>query len=129
MDLALRLRFQATAPATMLTVLFPYQEDEPEPTIEIFSTGSPNSMGARIKTANSEDITICSLISGKYQNLLGCLDFTGEKLWLRTRAGKVSDALAIGASLIRYQDQQLLNDSVLLPQFIWGEKRSLTEER
>lgn len=119
--LSLKLDWKTSTPNTMLTILFPYWENSP--IVEGYSLSTPNSLCARIKTPEYEDIIIFSPTKGEFSQVFSLLDFTGEKLFLRISNKVAVKSFAINANLIKYNSQLILNTSLTHHQFIWGESK------
>lgn len=118
---SLKLNWKTSTPNTMLTILFPYQTIPP--VIEVYCLNVSNSLCARIRTADYEDIIIFSPAKGEFKHVFNLLSFSGEKLFLRIKDKVVVKSFAINANFIQYNNQLILNTFLSHHQFIWDEKK------
>jgi hypothetical protein len=121
--LSLRLQRRAATPTTMMTILIPYRDREPE--VESKIPGR-NAICSRIKTVESEDIIICSLKEADFSGIFNLVDFKGKHLLLRTWDDEPRSVLGIGTSRIEYDGDLILNNSTSLSHFTCEEDRQRT---
>lgn len=115
--LSLKMNWQSNAPISMLTLLFPINDVVPQ--VESISLAAQHAFCLRISHGEYEDYIIFALNQCEVKEAFGKINFVGERLFMRTNRTSCTRAFALNAQQIEFNNQIVLSDSMILPQFTW----------